>query len=349
MAQKKAHEVEAWLGRPDPACRIVLLYGPDRGLVSERARNFATKTGFPLDDPFAVVRMDAAEFDRQPGRLIDEAQTVPMFADRRLIWVRNAAAQKSLADDVKLLAADPPASATLLIEAGDLKKGIGLRAVVETARSAMALPCYPDEGRSLDALIDSELERAGMTISMDARAMLRASLGGDRMASRAELEKLLLYAHGAREVTGDDVIAAIGDVAALSADKVIDAVLAADLGMFERVFSRITAAGGQLQTILSGALRQFLPLHAARAGMEAEGRTAAAAMAAMRPPVFFSRQKLVEGALARWDAESFARILARLQAAVLESRKRPDLSDAIVRQAFIAIISEKSRARQTVR
>ncbi len=45
MAQKKAHEVDAWLKRPDPRAQIVLIYGPDRGLVSERARAFAVATG----------------------------------------------------------------------------------------------------------------------------------------------------------------------------------------------------------------------------------------------------------------------------------------------------------------
>ena len=81
MGQKKAHEVDRWLARPEQAYRIVLIYGPDRGLVSERAKRFATGSGLPLDDPFTVVRMEASEVEQQPGRLADEAQTVPMFSD----------------------------------------------------------------------------------------------------------------------------------------------------------------------------------------------------------------------------------------------------------------------------
>lgn len=61
MTQKKAHEVDRWLASPDPTILIVLIYGPDRGLVSERARRYAEKTGLSLDDPFSVVRLDAGE------------------------------------------------------------------------------------------------------------------------------------------------------------------------------------------------------------------------------------------------------------------------------------------------
>ena len=80
MAQKKAHEVDGWLVKPHAEARIILVYGPDRGLVSERAKRFAASTGLPLDDAFTVVRMDASGLADDPGRLVDEMRTVPMFA-----------------------------------------------------------------------------------------------------------------------------------------------------------------------------------------------------------------------------------------------------------------------------
>ena len=66
MSQKKAHEVDGWLARPDPSARVVLIYGPDRGLVSERAKRFAASTGLPLDDPFGVVKLSASTVEADP-------------------------------------------------------------------------------------------------------------------------------------------------------------------------------------------------------------------------------------------------------------------------------------------
>ena len=341
MAQKKAHEVEAWLRRPPENVSIVLIYGPDRGLVSERAKAFAEKTGLPLDDPFSVVRLDASEAERDQGRLLDEARTVPMFSNRRLLWVRNAGAQKSIADDVKALSADPPRDAIVLIEAGDLKKGAALRSAVEGSAIAMALPCYGDEDRDIDSVIDDELGKTGMGIAMEARGALRRNLGGDRLATRGEIAKLALYAHGKRDIELVDVLALTGDVSDLSVDDAVDAMLDGKIDDFDQTFTRQALGGSQAYLVLAAAIRQMQALHLMRAGMK--DRSAAAVVAAARPPVFFARRKLVERALDRWSLEALQRGLARLQAAVLATRQRPDLAVEIARQALLGLAVEGAR------
>ncbi|MDG4899163.1 MULTISPECIES: DNA polymerase III subunit delta [unclassified Mesorhizobium] len=346
MAQKKGYEVDSWLARPDPAMAIVLLYGPDRGLVAERAKTFALKTGLPLDDPFSVVKLDGAEVDRDEGRLLDEARTVPMFSDRRLLWVRNASGQKALADDIKALTAEPAPDALILIEAGDLKKGTGLRAIVEAAGNAIALPCYADEARDLDTVIDDELRKAGMSMTLDARQALRRNLGGDRLASRGEIDKLVLYAHGKKEIDLDDVNGLSGDVSGASFDGAVDAMLDGKVGDFDIAFTRHCASGGHPFLVLSSAMRQLQAIQVMRGQMESGGRNAASVVAGARPPVFFSRRKLVEKTLERWNSEALGRALNRLQTAVLQTRKRPDLSEALARQALLGIAVESARLAQ---
>ncbi|PBB31355.1 DNA polymerase III subunit delta [Mesorhizobium sp. M1A.F.Ca.IN.020.03.2.1] len=346
MAQKKGYEVDSWLARPDPAMAIVLLYGPDRGLVAERAKTFALKTGLPLDDPFSVVKLDGAEVDRDEGRLLDEARTVPMFSDRRLLWVRNASGQKALADDIKALTAEPAPDALILIEAGDLKKGAGLRAIVEAAGNAIALPCYADEARDLDTVIDDELRKAGMSMTLDARQALRRNLGGDRLASRGEIDKLVLYAHGKKEIDLDDVNGLSGDVSGASFDGAVDAMLDGKVGDFDIAFTRHCASGGHPFLVLSSAMRQLQAIQVMRGQMESGGRNAASVVAGARPPVFFSRRKLVEKTLERWNSEALGRALNRLQTAVLQTRKRPDLSEALARQALLGIAVESARLAQ---
>lgn len=343
MAQKKAHEVEGWLARPDRDIVLVLIYGPDRGLVSERARRFAEKTGLPIDDPFSVVRIDAADLDQQ-GRLLEEARTVPMFADRRLVWVRGAGAQAALAADVAALVAEPPGDCVVLIEAGDLKKGAALRSAVERATTAMALPCYADDGRGVDALIDETLAAAGLSIALEARQLLKALLGGDRLASRGELEKLALYCAGRGEVTVEDVRASVGDVSRLSAEDAVDAVLSGRIALFDTLFTRHVASGGPPFLILSAALRQVQNLQLLREAVDGQGKTPAAAVASARPPVFFARRRAVEDALQRWNQAMLFAAAERLQGAILKTRVNPSVAEALTRQALLALTIEAARS-----
>ncbi|MEO9336168.1 DNA polymerase III subunit delta [Mesorhizobium sp. SB112] len=349
MAQKKAFEVDAWLARPSPETSIVLFYGPDRGLVAERARAFAVRTGLPLDDPFSVVRLDASEAEKGDGRLLDEARTVPMFSSKRLLWVRNAGGQKGFADDVKALCTEPSPDAIILIEAGELKKGAALRTTIEGSFIGMALPCYIDEAKGLDGIIDQELQKSGMAMSLDARQALRRSLGGDRLASRGEIEKLLLYAHGQKQIELPDVLASTGDVSALSVDEAVDAMLEGRVHDFDQAFGRHVRSGAQVFLLLAACMRQLHALQVMRGSMDETGKNAASAVASARPPVFYARKKLVENALSRWSREGLTRALQRIQSAILQTRKRADLSEPIARQAMLGIAIESARLSQRAR
>jgi DNA polymerase-3 subunit delta len=343
MAQKKSNDVDAWLSKPDPKVGIILIYGPDHGLVAERARRFAGSLGIPLDDPFSVVRFEAAELEQQPGRLMDEAQTVPMFSSRRLLWVRNATAQKSVADAVRLLDEQPPRDALLLIEAGDLKKTAPLRTAVEASAIGMALPCYADDERGIDRLIDEVLGRDGLGIALDARSALRRNLGGDRLASRGEVEKLALYAMGAGEVTLAHVQALDSDASARSVDDAIDAVIAGKAESFDAIYSAQCQTAAQTFQFLSAAMRQFLVLRTLRTQVD-EGRNPASAVAGARPPVFFARRGLVERVLGKLSSRDVEDILRRLYDCVLLTRREPLLAVASTRQAFLAIAVRVARS-----
>ena len=331
--QKKAHEVEAWLAKPDPRIAVVLVYGPDRGLVSERARRFAERSGVPLDDPFSVVRLDAE--NDGAGRLAEEAGMISMFAPRRLIWVRNGGNAKPFLDALAALCVKPPGDAIAVVEAGDIKKGTALRTLVEDSPHGIALPSFADEGRAIDGLIDEEMRRAKLSIEPEAREALRDRLGGDRLASRGEIEKLALYAAGRSTITADDVRAVTGDVSGDSADEIVECVASGNGVEAARLFTlRITAAN-QVQPLLAAALRHFQALHAVRSNMDGARQSASSAVAKLRPPVRGPRAALIERAATRWNLDQLESALEVLQKAVLESRRRGELALAIAERALL--------------
>src|SRR5690606_6746147 len=115
----------------------------------------------------------------------------------------------------------------------------------------------------------------GMRIGLEARTALRRNLGGDRLATRGEIAKLALYAHGKQEIELDDVLTLTGDVSGVSADDAVDAMLDGRIDAFDQAFTRHALGGSQAYVVLAGAMRQLQALQLLRAGMSG-GRNAAA-------------------------------------------------------------------------
>jgi len=343
VAQKKAGEVEAFLSRPDTSFPVVLLYGPDPGLVSERAGTVAKLSGVDLADPFSTVTLNADELERDIGRLFDEARTMSLFGGRRLIRVRGAGNGKNLADAVADLAADPPPGATIVIEAGDLKKTAALRQQVERGRAAMALPCYQDEARALDKMIDEELSAANLTIDRPAREALRERLGANRLASRGEVQKLCLYALGKGQITEEDVETIVGDVSADTVDETIDAAASGEVKKLPELIERLLASGTATFQLHSALLRHFQGLQIMRAEVEEGGATVASAVERRRP--HFRRKPAFEAALGAWTGEAIARTLQRIEADILLSRRESALAVTIMRRTLTDISVEAARLR----
>src|ERR1041385_7401610 len=85
MVALKTSEADAFAARPDPARAVVLVFGPDAGLVGERADAIVRASVDNPDDPFSFVRLDGDAIASDPARLVDEATTVPLFCGRRAV------------------------------------------------------------------------------------------------------------------------------------------------------------------------------------------------------------------------------------------------------------------------
>src|SRR5262250_2670604 len=140
MTALKTSEIDSFVARPDPARAVVLVFGPDAGLVSERVDAIVRASVDDTSDPFALVRLDGDALASDPARLIDEATTVPLFGGRRAIRVR--AGSRNFAASVEAVLTAPLRDCRVVIEAGDLRRNAPLRNACERARNAAVIACY---------------------------------------------------------------------------------------------------------------------------------------------------------------------------------------------------------------
>ncbi|MEM7464511.1 MAG: DNA polymerase III subunit delta [Pseudomonadota bacterium] len=339
MTAIKPANADQFVAKPPPEYCVFLIFGPDTGLVSERAGVLAQNSGVELSDPFSSIRIDADTVAADASRLADEAHTVSMFGGNRLIWI-SGTTRRNLMTAVKPVLETPPDQCRIIIEAGDLKRDSALRKAVEKSKIAAAIACYSDGPREISRLIDSELQTAGMDMEKDARQLLASHLGGDRQASRNELQKLILYCHGQGRISVDDVMAIIGDVSTVETAAVIDAVITGDVESMHAGLAHLLVTGMSPDMIMLFFLRHFQLIQQVRHQIDSQGLPSATAISSIRPPLHFSRKAKTEKALSIWDAGSINRALSRLDKAVLECRSKPSLAPALAGTALLAISVE---------
>ncbi len=340
MVALRGKEIDAFLARPDPGRPIILLYGPDAGLVRERAEALLVSAVDDPNDPFSLVRLDGDELSAEPSRLVDEAMTIPLFGGRRAIRVR--AGSRSFASGIDALAETPFKDCRIVIEAGELRPESPLRKACERARNAAAIACYPDTERDLARLIDDEIKSSNLRIAADARAVLITSLGGDRQASRNEIRKLTLYAHGQNEITLNDVLAVVADASELKIDPIIDGAFAGNASAVETEFTKAMLAGTYPGVIMSAAQRQAAWLHKSTLAL-AEGTPLSAVLEGGFPRLHFSRKANVEAALRNFDVARLTLVIEQLANAALEMRKQTSLAPAIAQRALLSIAANAKR------
>jgi DNA polymerase III subunit delta len=334
MTAIKASEVDRFIAAPDPAQTIVLVFGPDAGLVRERVDALVRASVDDPSDPFTLARIEGDELAGNPARLVEEAHTVPLFGGRRAVLVK--AGTRNIASAVETVIAAQSAECRIIIEAGNLGKSAPLRSLCEKAKVAAALPCYADNERTLAQLIDEEMRVAGLSIAPDARSTLVTLLGGDRLASRNEIRKLALYAQGQKIVELADVMAVAADASEIVLDEVVDAVFAGRTAEVDSEFAKARASGSSPAAIISAAIRQVANLHKMKLAIE-RGDSIEFTMKRAAPPVHFSRERQVGEALRTWTPVRLLRAMEQLAEASLDMRRNAPLAEAIAQRTLLAL------------
>jgi len=330
-----ANGVDRFAKEPPAEIRAVLVYGPDTGKVLETAKRIGRSAVTDLNDPFNVCELDADAVDGDPARLSDEMHARSLMGGRRLVRLRGA--RDGMADTVANALDGDTGDSLLVIEAGDLKPAGALRKLFEAKRGDIAaLPCYADGGRDLSAMVRETLAAASVRIDPDAERLLVEHLGGDRMASRMEVEKLALLAGPGATVDATLVATAIGDSAALDIDALISAAAEGRPDGILTGLDRAFRQGEASVRILRMALTYFQRLHLA-ACRAADGRSPADAVKSLRPPPFFRTADAMTRQVARWDARGLAGALARLGEAEIRCKTTGYPDEAECGQALIDV------------
>lgn len=290
-----------------PSLSLVVLHGPDSGLVAQRGLALARAVAGAWEDPFRFTEL----INPAPDLFLAEASAASLTGERRVVRVREA--HESLAKALESLEKTPP-FALVIIEAGELTLKSKLRSLAEKSPQIASIACYAIDQARLPQVITSRLRALGVVIEQDAALWAAQNLTGVEGPLAQVLEVLALYAGDVKALSLADVQAILADGGETSMGDAIDAALTGDPRATDKSLALAYEEGaspvGLIRVLLSELLRLRLAV-----GAMTDGASAQQVMASMRPPVFFKRQPIVQKMLQIWSPKLLEQALAAALAA----------------------------------
>ena len=341
MVKIASGRADSFSRKPDLSIRAVLVYGPDSGLVRERAESLVKAVAGSLDDPFRTREITLADLKDDPALLRDEADALSLSGGRRVVRLRNVS--DSLAPLFgELLADAKPGGALIVLETGNLTPRSSLRLLFEENTAAAALPCYLDDESTLTDVIESSLRQRGLAVAPDALEFLASQLGGDRMVTRNEIDKLALYAAEQKTVTLEAAQACIGDSSERGIDDLAAAMTVGDQSLVDRTYTRVLHEGANPIQVLRLIQRHFDRMHLV-AGKSAAGGNLDAIIKTLRPPIFFKAVAPFKSALRHWPVGKIGQAMELLLKAEMDCKTTGMPSELICGRVLMQITAAARR------
>jgi DNA polymerase-3 subunit delta len=333
MVAVRKSDVERFVATPPQNLFLFLFHGADAGLVRESALRLVGRRVDDRHDPFQFVELSGDTIAADPLALIDEANTAPLFGGRRALLVEAGA--KSFVEAIEMLLRAPPADCSVIVTAGALRKDAPLRKLVEGSKFGAAIDCAPDSDADVAALIERSLSEARLAIAPEARALLQAALGEDRLMSRAELQKLVLYMDGRERVEAGDVALIVAHASSIAMDAATLEAFSGDIRATGMELDDALTKGADATQLISGALRYALSLH--------RGRVSGGVLAVKRGGFFSVPDRIIDAHLKRWSLERLLETIERLRVAQTQARAHAELAAVEAARAFMNVARAASK------
>jgi len=335
-----AGQIARALDKPDPAVRLILLYGPDES----GSRALAAKLDKAMGADAERIDLSGPQLKEDPARLADEAASISLFGGARHIRVDPAGDE--IIDAASALLEAPSAGNPVVVVAGNLRKDAKLVKLALGSPAALAFASYLPEGRAADQVAAEIGRELGLRLEPRAVHAIVAATNADRALIARELEKLALFLDASPEepkpadLTAFETIGAANDESDLSA--IVDAVMG---GRPQQASAELALIGapeaiGAVRAVLRR-LAQIAPLRAEVAA----GQSIESVMATSGRGIFWKDQKIVAGLLQRWSPDRIATAATRL-AALERAYKRSGSPGMVLIGEELLTIARAAAARR---
>lgn len=295
-------------------CRIFYFCGPDESGASDAAARIAALI-LAASGSAERVDLTGAELKRDPVRLADEARSVSLFGDRRIIHVR--ATGDDAHDAVAALLESPVGGWPVIIVATSATDKSRIAKLLDGRADAMVGMFHPPDLKSIASSVRQAADGMGVRLSDDLSERIARSASLDTRLARSEIEKLALFLDASPQNPSTANAAALDAICATNDDDgmmpLVNAVLAGDIRRVPSELCRMREQGINPVGLVLALERRAAQLVQLSARLGERGNVDAfMQQEADARRVFFGDRADLTQQLKRWRGAKLARLCERL-------------------------------------
>ena len=216
-----------------------------------------------------------------------------------------------------------------------MEKKSKLRNLFEKNKELVVIPTYKDTSVTLVEIAKKFFYNYKISISQETINLLVNRCNGDRGHLKSELDKILIYIQGKKNITLDEIYKLTNLVENFQISELVDYSLSKNMQKTSEIISESNYKSEDgiliLRTFLQKAKR-LLNLYEQDVSMNYENLINNYA-----PPIFWKEKPIVKKQLAIWKLKDLNKIIADINKTEILCKKNPNISASIFLNFFIEI------------
>ena len=327
----KNYEIDRFCSNFNASHQAILIYGEDYGLKNERAETIIKNY---LDNYNNVMDLDIKTLISNPGVLNDELSSISLLADKKVVRIRDANDKISSIIEKNISHTSNDCLLILISEA--LSPRSKLRLLFEQHKNAVILPCYSDTSSNIMNIIDHMFNNENIKIDINAKKLLANYLGVDRLVTKAEIEKAILYSGSSKELSLKDVSSFLSDQASINIDKLYDLVLIGNIKKAYKILVQLQNEGISAIQIFRAFTRQLQNLYSIKEKVLLK-KDINFVIDNFKPPIYFKRKDNIKLQAKEWSTSMIKEALKILEDAEINCKSLKSNPEIITKHTILNI------------
>ena len=311
---------------------LFLLYGENLGLKKD-IKEYIKKIITQNDIGTEIVSLYEDEIIKDEENFYNLIYSGSLFSTKKIITIYEATDKifKKICDVYDKY----PENVSLIIFSEILEKKSKLRNFFEKGKKTICIPCYLDSEKDLANITQIELKKNNISLPREAINFLIEKSNADRNNLRNEIEKIIAYSLGKKNISKDEIKSLINFSGSYKSDILINECLSGNISQFKKIIANLyfnTANQILLLRILSNKIQRLLKIKVQKNISNNEDSLINSA----KPPIFWKEKPLVKKQLNIWSLNDLKKKIVQINNTELLCKKNPSISKVI----FLNFISK---------